>query len=132
MSWIYQIQGSDKRILLEALHHEEENDTNDEIGIPISTLDWIQDKCVVKGFHLSYLFLEHLNAFLFNLSQIYHICMSNRRCMDRNPLLSILIAMKPVPILLLKKMPRLVSLIPIILLFPAIDMTMFRPIHFHF
>lgn len=46
--------------------------------------------------------------------------MSNRRCMDRNPLLSILI-------LLLKKMPRLVSLIPIILLFSAIDMTMFRP-----
>jgi len=53
--------------------------------------------------------------------------MSNWRCMDRNPLLSILIAMKPVPILLLKKMPRLVSLIPIILLFSAIDMTMFRP-----
>jgi len=53
--------------------------------------------------------------------------MSNWRCMDRNPLLSILIAMKPVPILLLKKMPRLVSLIPIILLLSAIDMTMERP-----
>lgn len=72
-----------------------------------------------------------VQVFLFHLSKIYHICMSNLSCMDRNPLLSIL-AMKPVPILLLKKMPRPFSLIPIILLFSAIQMTIFRSIHFHF